>query len=137
MNPKGKSVKCVTPKDSNGLPVCLKFNTVDGRRVGTDGKVSCTDPMCSKSHVVRTKWPVEFQRDIHMLGGIFDQPVYADEVEKMPGSKHERAVRKLSEVMLVLSQPGSTILNPKPVNDQKSHLQEQVVYKGGPLEFTS
>ena len=46
-------------------------------------------------------------------------------------------MQKLSEVMTALSKPGSTILNPKPVNDQKSHLQEQVMYKGVPLEITS
>ena len=71
--PKGKSVKRVTPKDSKGHPICLKFNTVDGRRVDKDGNVTCSNPMCSKPHVMRTKWPVELQRDIHMLGGIFDR----------------------------------------------------------------
>jgi hypothetical protein len=140
--PSKRSVRRVVPKGPNGRPICLKFNTADGRRVGKDGQATCSDIMCSKVHVLHTKWPMELQRKIHMLGGIHDQPVFADEVEKMPGysypgDKHERVVRKLSEVMTAMSKPGSTILNPKPVNDQKSHLQEQVLYKGRPLEIMS
>ena len=47
-------------------------------------------------------------------------------------------MRKLSEVMSALSKPGSTVLNPKPVSDQVSHLQEQVyVRRAVPLEATS
>ena len=61
------------PLDQEGKPICHNFNSVDGRCVDQDGKPTCTDKLCSKSHTDGGpewhRWPFEHCYPLWTRGG--------------------------------------------------------------------